>query len=102
MEIINIPMQKIVARHRATRGSLTDWFADDSMKFFGTKLPETALGLGSRIAFVTQETGPAGDGKYSVRSFDWGTGKVETVGQFHSHATQREARAAAKQFLINA
>lgn len=102
MAITRIPMHKIVSRHRDTRGSLTDWFAEDAMAFFDTRLPASGLGLGSRIAFVTSEQGPSGVRAFSVRSFDWNTGEVKTVGLFNRHPDRRAATVAAIRFLVTA
>ena len=101
MATTRIPMHKIIQRHRDTRGSLTDWFAEDAMAFFSTKLPESGLALGSRIAFVTRETGPDERSGYSVRSLDWNTGAIDTVGEFRAYG-RREANAAARDYLLTA
>ena len=69
------------------------WFDADSMRFFGTKLPEIAYESEAGVHFITRETDPSGVSAYSVRR-QLPNGDIETVGKFHSYKTRAAAAAA--------
>jgi hypothetical protein len=76
------------------------WFDKGSMAFFGTKLPESAYELScGGIYFVTRETNPSGESRYSVRRQKH-NGDIDTVGEFHKYKTAAAARAAIKQIEV--
>jgi hypothetical protein len=65
------------------------WFDKGSMAFFNTKL------IGQPDAFnlfITSETNPSDETRYTVRLFAYHSSKVLTVGDFHKR-TKREAEA---------
>lgn len=70
------------------------WFDRDSMKFFGTKLPEIAYETNAGTLFVTSEVNPSGVKAYSVRRYI--NGDIRTIGDFHSFRTAAAARAEIK------
>lgn len=69
------------------------WFDRDTMDFFKTILPGSAVKRGSHTYFVTSEQGPSMKRKYSVRVMDK-DGNINTVGDFNIHHTQKEAEEA--------
>lgn len=71
------------------------WFDQGAMKFFKTKLPRVAYETDAGLLFVTGETGPCGDTRFSVRR-QLVSGDIKTVGEFHSFATRAEAVAEIK------
>lgn len=101
----NPPIHRIIARHRdvwlAANTDRADWFAPDAMKFFGTILPDHAFRCDDRIAFVTSEKNPSGVRAFTVRSFDWATGEVDTVGVFHGYPSKQSANKAASKYVLN-
>ena len=71
------------------------WFDADSMRFFKTKLPGSAYETSAGVLFVTAETNPSGEKRYSVRR-QLVNGGINTVGDFHSFTTAAAARAEIK------
>jgi len=72
------------------------WFDADTLRFFKSKLPTVAYELRvGGVYFVTAETNPLGEKRYSVRR-QMHDGQIETVGEFHSYPTAAAARAAIK------
>ena len=73
------------------------WFEPDTMRFFRTRLCGDPLVSGSRVFFVTSErNGWDNPRLYSVRVMDWGTGDVDTVGQFQGYRTRSGALGACR------
>lgn len=74
------------------------YFTPDTMRFFSSRvMGEFFLGDGESF-FVTSEQAPRSfvDGyrparAYSVRSINWATGDVRTVGDFQEHSTRGRA-----------
>lgn len=93
-----IRMKELIAHHRAT-WTRADWFADDAMRFFGTRLPEHAHQAGPLTFFVTRETGPGGATGYAIRSYDWETGEVDSVSALLAYPTEPAANRAMRQLL---
>jgi hypothetical protein len=71
------------------------WFDRGSMDFFKTVLPSSAYETTAGVLFVTRETNPSGEKRFSVRR-QHVSGNIDTVGEFHSYKTSAEARAAVK------
>jgi hypothetical protein len=78
------------------------WFDPSTMRFFRTRLPQTAYTTddGSRSYFVTSEQFVGSQGaaprKYSVRCYDWTTRDISTIGEFNVIASRSTATARAK------
>lgn len=77
------------------------WFSPDNMKFFNTRIKSKVL---NGKYFITEETYynryGEGDTKYSIRE---ATKKgINTIGDFHSFATAKEAKAYLKDMLSKA
>lgn len=69
------------------------WFSRGSMAFFQTKIHGDLLQIDGRFwAFITSEKPPHAPRAYSVRVFDADSGRVETIGEFCAHATEKCAR----------
>jgi hypothetical protein len=80
------------------------WFDADTMRFFRSRLPQSAYANNTKeIAyFVTSEQfvpseGPAHPRKYTVRSYDFRTRDIGTVGKFQQYRDDASATAAAKE-----
>lgn len=79
------------------------WFDRDSMRFFRTLLPRTAYESETReMYFVTRETNPSGETRWSVRRLTQDAAEIETVGDFHSYVTRQRAVRAAKAYASGA
>lgn len=74
------------------------WFDPGSMRFFGTKI-ESGI-IGGRY-FITSEQAPHGPRMFSVRSFN-DAGSVETVGEFNSYRSRRDAVEALREHMQSA
>lgn len=73
-----------------------EWFANSTMRFFGTKLsPKLYIGT-SGIFFVTSDLGYDRKRGYSVRRFDPTDSSIRTIGIICDHQTKAQAVAAAK------
>lgn len=66
------------------------WFDKDSMRFFKTKLPRNAYQGNGGVTFITQETNPSDETRYTIRRQKH-NGAIETVGEFHSYRTREAA-----------
>lgn len=72
------------------------WFEKSSMRFFGTRIES---GIINGRYFITSEQQDEGrPRKFSIRTFD-DEGSVDTVGEFHSHDTKRDALEALNEHL---
>lgn len=70
------------------------WFEPASMRFFGTRLPQSGLrDVRGCIWFVSSEARTSGPRKYSVRRFS-PEGRMSTPGGFHTYATRAAANRA--------
>lgn len=76
-----VPMRAIIAVYHPGEGR--HWFDDDTMKFFGTKLPQYGYHGPGGTYFVTSEKPPHGTRMYSVRQLV-GPGDLDTIGEFCS------------------
>lgn len=76
----------------------SNWFDAGAMRFFNTKLSNTAPafddGKGGAY-FVSSEKGPDNVRRYSVRKWS-ASCKVSTIGDFGAYATKKKAEAAAR------
>jgi len=68
------------------------WFSEGTMSFFQSKIEY----WNDSGWFITSEVDPSGTKKFSVRSADFETGQVSTVGKFHSYDDLNEAKQAGK------
>lgn len=66
------------------------WFDQSTMRFFKTKLPRVAYATDAGLLFITAETSPSGDTRYSVRRQKV-SGDIDTVGEFHSFRSRADA-----------
>jgi hypothetical protein len=71
------------------------WFDAGAIRFFKTRLPKVAYETNAGLLFITSEIDPSGNKRYSVRR-QAVSGDINTVGDFHSHATRAAALAAIK------
>ena len=85
-----VPIQDVIKRAEAN-ASEQHWFAESAMKFFNTKLPDSALmDCEGRAWFVTSERRVGGERRYSVR-VQTPNGRVSTVGEFMAHPSYSTA-----------
>jgi hypothetical protein len=84
---------------RANREAGLNWFAPDSMRFFGSRI---LSGVYSGRFFVTSERCRWGDHDrlYSVR-VACPDGSIDTVGAFQAYRTARQAKAAARKLATS-
>lgn len=81
----------------ATRICGSHFFDSDTMRFFNSRVAETAYLDGKGGAyFTTSEKGPNGIRAYSVRHYDPERCGVETVGKFQGYKSMGAAQTAAK------
>jgi hypothetical protein len=71
------------------------WFDRGAIDFFKTVLPANAYVVNDATLFVTRETNPSGEKRFSIRR-QVGNGSINTVGEFHSYPTAAAARAEIK------
>lgn len=89
-----------VRRYYANHQPEGHWFDRGSMDFFKTKLPLNAYELRTGgIYFVTRETNPSGEKRFSVRRQKV-NGDIDTVGELHAYKTAALARAAIKEIEV--
>jgi hypothetical protein len=73
------------------------FFDKDSMRFFNSRIGDSAYGDGKGGAyFVTSEKGPSNVRSYSVRRYDPKRCGIETVGKFQQYGSAKTAQTAAK------
>lgn len=70
------------------------FFSRDTMKFFKSKVFSTVYG---ERYFITRETNPSGETRFTVREAHDGGKHITTVGPFFSFRTLPEAREAARE-----
>ena len=68
------------------------WFDRSALLFFNSRLPKVAYETNAGLLFITSETNPSNETRYSVRRQDV-TGTINTVGEFHSYRTRADALA---------
>ena len=87
-----IPMSQI-KRLNKKRGQF--WFNPDTLRFFKSRLPDTAIKVGEKAYFVSSEQNEEDDPRlYSIRVCDLQTGRVNTVGEFQQYRTSEAAHKA--------
>ena len=84
-----------VRRVYAERQPTGHWFDRGTMDFFKTVLPASAYETRNGAYFITRETNPSGQKRFSIR-FMALNGSIDTVGEFHSYITAATARAEIK------
>lgn len=79
------------------RSGTTHWLSPDTMRFFRTRVHETLYGDGGRV-FVTGETSPSGDRRYTVRVLcvDSDAYSVQTIGAFGAYTSRNGAHDGAR------
>lgn len=75
------------------------WFDKGAMRWFKTRLPRVAYQGAAGTLFVTSETNPSGQTRFSVR-VQKQNGDIDTVGEFHSFATRADAVAEIKRLMV--
>ena len=64
------------------------WFEGSTMRFFNTRLHRGTIRQYEGEYFVTSERpDPGTPWLYTVRMFNWDTGKVSTIGEFRGHGS---------------
>ena len=95
-----IPFSNVLAYYASSQPN-GSWFSPGNRRFFGTKLPRVAYqGLADTL-FVTAETNPSNETRYSVR-MQRRDGGIDTVGEFHSFKTRADAVAEIKRLMMQA
>lgn len=81
-------------RHNESIGN--HWFSEDTMRFFDSRVETWD---GNTGLFITSEVNPSGVKAYSIRRADFETGRVSTVGVFHSYKTLKKAQDALTEII---
>lgn len=71
------------------------WFDQGAIRYFETKLPRVAYSTDAGLLFVTSETDPSGNTRFSIRR-QLVSGDIKTVGEFHSFHSRADALAEIK------
>ena len=69
------------------------WFEPETLRFFKSRILSTVYG---GKYFITRETNPSGEMRFSIREAIDGGKRINTVGAFHSIKTLAEAKDAAR------
>jgi hypothetical protein len=72
------------------------WFDSDTLRFFQTRIGETAYSAGNVAFFVTSEQPPGGRRAYTVHRYDFDTRAISTADTFMGYASRNGAHAAAQ------
>ncbi|WP_250865861.1 hypothetical protein [Caballeronia sp. INSB1] len=91
------PMAQVEARHNGP------WFSGGNKRYFGTRLPATALVIGEYSYFWSSEKNFDGTRRlYTVRRQCRESGSIETVGEFQQYASVEQAKAAIRKIAEGA
>ena len=66
------------------------FFKPDTMRFFKSKVNPNEM-LYKDKYFITSETNPSGETRFTIREFNAESGDVHTIGDFHKFPTRKEA-----------
>lgn len=94
-------MELIRDQYRRSSGG-GHWFDPGAMRFFRTRLAQSAYVGPGGIFFVSSECPPDGTRGYSVRQFDPLRGAIDTVGDFCATAHRSTADRRAKRLAEGA
>lgn len=99
---VTIPVARVVALYHE-RNPAGHWFDRDTMRFFKTRLPRTAVLLpaSGAIYFITAETDPQRQTRYTVRCMTR-DGHISTQGGFHCWRTRAQAVSALNESIAHA
>lgn len=76
------------------------FFSQDTMRFFRSRCPRTAIKIGNKAYFVTSEQfDDKSPRRYTVRICDLETGEVDTVGKIRVHRDSQSAYTAINKIL---
>lgn len=75
------------------------WFEPATKRFFRSKIPNEAIKRGNYAYFVTSETNPNNETKFSIRKADLKTGIIHTEGEFFKYNSRAEANMELKKIL---
>ena len=88
--VTRVTAASIRARYRELNPS-GHWFDKDTMRFFKTEMPAHGyLDLDGSVWFITGETNPSNEKRYTIRRMDL-LGDMHTEGGFHRFDTRDEA-----------
>jgi len=89
-----IDIRNIKRRHQG------HWFDTDTMRFFRSRIAQTATVKDGKAYFVSSEQFNYSSPRlYSVRVCDMETGEIDTLGEFQQYGTSRQAQATIKQLV---
>jgi len=75
------------------------WFSTDTMKFFRCRLPKTVI---AEKYFITSEQFDTNSPRlFTIRSIEWETGKIDTIGEFQQFESAKEAEKWLQNYLYN-
>jgi len=71
------------------------FFSPDTIRFFNSRTDQTAIVVNHIAYFITSEQREHDTPrKYTIRKANLDTGNIETIGEFHSFDTHRDAKKA--------
>ena len=74
------------------------WFSAGAVSFFNSRWGRTAYKKGKKAYFISSEKSPWGNRKYTIRTFDFKTKIVGTLGDFNV-LTEKQAKALLFKYL---
>lgn len=90
-----ISMSEVIRAHNGY------FFSKDTMRFFNSRLPQSAYEKDGLAYFVTSEKfNHETARKYTIRKCDLKTGGINTVGDFQAYNSRAKAMAGIKNLLI--
>jgi hypothetical protein len=75
------------------------FFSPSTTSFFKSKYPQYALKKGNYAYFVTGETNPSQETKFTIRKINLETGDTSTEGEFFEYSSRWEAEKEMRKLL---
>ena len=93
---LTIGMDEVIRHYNP--GDNRHWFDKDTLRFFKSRISETAYANNSKEVayFVTSEQSPHGTRKYTVRMYDFRTRQISNASNFGQYASRSGATSAAQ------
>lgn len=87
-----IPMAEIKRRYRP--GEFRHYFDPETLAFFGEMLPLVGVRTFHGIYFITANSKPDGNTRYTIRRQDLEHGDIDTVGEYRQYERFAQAKGA--------
>lgn len=94
-----IPMYVIKAKNYE---SGQHWFSNDTMRFFGSKVPQDAYKKGDTAYFIsTEDNFDRTEKRYTIRKANLKTGEIDSIGEFGQFKSKSDAQKELNKILNN-